>query len=63
MMKAGSLHGIGVGSTAMFEDMNRAIEVNGIKPIVGKVFPFEEAAEAFRVFVAGDFFGKVVITV
>jgi len=61
MMKGGSLHGIGVGSTAMFEDMNRAIEVNGIKPIVGKVFPFDEATEAFRQFSAGDFFGKVVI--
>ena len=63
MMKAGSIHGIGVGSTAMFEDMNRAIEVNQIKPIVGKVFPFEEAPEAFRQFAAGDFFGKIVITV
>jgi NADPH:quinone reductase-like Zn-dependent oxidoreductase len=63
MMKGGSLNGIGVGSTAMFEDMNRAIEVNGIKPIVGKVFPFEQAHEAFRQFGAGDFFGKIVITV
>jgi NADPH:quinone reductase-like Zn-dependent oxidoreductase len=63
MIKGGSLHGIGVGSTAMFEDMNRAIEVNRIKPIVGKVFPFDEAPEAFRQFAAGDFFGKVVITI
>jgi NADPH:quinone reductase-like Zn-dependent oxidoreductase len=63
MMKGGSLHGVGVGSTAMFEDMNRAIEVNGIKPIVDKVFPFDEAPEAFRQFAAGNFFGKVVITV
>jgi NADPH:quinone reductase-like Zn-dependent oxidoreductase len=47
----------------MFEDMNRAIETNGIKPIVGKVFPFEETHEAFRQFAAGDFFGKVVITI
>ncbi|HEX4279019.1 MAG TPA: NAD(P)-dependent alcohol dehydrogenase [Bryobacteraceae bacterium] len=63
MMKGGSLYGVGVGSTAMFEDMNRAIETNGIKPIVGKVFPFEETHEAFRQFAAGDFFGKVVITI
>jgi NADPH:quinone reductase-like Zn-dependent oxidoreductase len=63
MMKGGSLHGIGVGSTAMFEDMNRAIEANQIKPIVGKVFPFDEAREAFRQVGAGDFFGKVVITI
>lgn len=63
MMKGGSLIGIGVGSTAMFEEMNRAIEVNKIKPVVGRVFPFDEAAEAFRCLAAGDFFGKVVITI
>ncbi|MBZ5577471.1 MAG: NAD(P)-dependent alcohol dehydrogenase [Acidobacteriia bacterium] len=63
MMKGGSLQGIGVGSTAMFEAMNRAIEVNRIKPIVAKVFPFEKAADAFRCLAAGDFVGKVVITV
>ena len=63
MMRGGSLHGVGVGSTAMFEAMNRAIEVNGIQPIVDRVFPFEDATEAFRVFSAGDFFGKVVIAV
>lgn len=63
LMKGGSLHGVGVGSTAMFEEMNRAIEVNGIKPVVDKVFPFEQAPEAFRQFAAGNFFGKVVITI
>jgi hypothetical protein len=41
MMKGGCLVGIGVGSTAMFEDMNRAIVVNRIKPIVDKVFAFD----------------------
>ncbi len=63
MMKGGSLHGVGVGSTAMFEEMNRAIEVNRIKPVVDKVFPFDQTPEAFRQFAAGDFFGKIVITV
>jgi NADPH:quinone reductase-like Zn-dependent oxidoreductase len=38
MMKGASLHGIGVGSTRIFEDMNRAIEVNRIQPLVDKVF-------------------------
>jgi len=63
MMRGGSLYGVGVGSTAMFEDVNRAIEANGIRPAVGKVFPFEEAHEAFRQFAAGDFFSKIVITI
>jgi NADPH:quinone reductase-like Zn-dependent oxidoreductase len=63
MMKSGAMIGIGVGSRAMFEDMNRAIEVNKIKPLVDKVFPFDKAADAFRCQAAGDFVGKVVITV
>src|SRR5215471_11241548 len=61
MMKGASLHGIGVGSTRMFEDMNRAIEINGIKPPVDKVFPFDEAPEAFRCLASRDFVGKIVI--
>ncbi len=63
MMKSGVMIGIGVGSRAMFEDMNRAIDVNKIKPVVDKVFPFEKAADAFRCQASGDFLGKVVITV
>lgn len=63
MMKAGMMIGISVGSRAMFEDMNRAIEVNDIKPVVDKVFPFDEAAEAFYCQANGHFIGKVVITV
>lgn len=62
MMKGGALQGIGVGSTAMFEDMNRAIEVAGIQPVVGRIFPFDQAADAYRCLAAGDFVGKVVIT-
>jgi NADPH:quinone reductase-like Zn-dependent oxidoreductase len=63
MMKAGTMVGMGVGSRAMFEEMNRAIEVNDIQPVVDKVFPFEKAADAFRCQASGDFIGKVVITV
>lgn len=63
MMKAGSLHGIGVGSTRMFEAMNAAIEVNRIKPIVDRVFPFERAADAFGRLASRDFVGKLVIKV
>jgi NADPH:quinone reductase-like Zn-dependent oxidoreductase len=62
MMKGASLHGIGVGSTRMFEEMNRAIEVNRIKPPIDKVFSFNEAPEAFRCFASRDFVGKIVIS-
>jgi NADPH:quinone reductase-like Zn-dependent oxidoreductase len=63
MMKGASLHGIGVGSTRMFEEMNRAIEVNRIQPPVDKVFPFDSAPEAFRCLASRDFVGKIVISV
>ena len=63
MFKDASLHGIGVGNRVMFEDMNRAIETNQIKPVIDKVFPFESATEAYREHGAGNFMGKVVIRV
>jgi NADPH:quinone reductase-like Zn-dependent oxidoreductase len=63
MMKSGVMIGIGVGSRAMFEDMNQAIDVNKIKPVADRVFPFDKAADAYRCQAAGDFIGKVVITV
>ena len=63
MLKAGKLQGIFVGSRAMFEDMNRAMAVNGMKPVIDKVFPFEEAAEAYKYQWEKKHFGKIVISV
>ena len=63
MRKGGSLHGIFVGSRAMFEDMNQAIEVNNIKPPIGKVFPFTEARQAFEYQRSQAHFGKVIISI
>jgi NADPH:quinone reductase-like Zn-dependent oxidoreductase len=61
MYKAGSLHGIFVGDREMFEEMNRAIAVNHLKPVIDRVFPFEEAGHAFVHHASGKFVGKVVI--
>ena len=63
MMKGASLRGILVGSRAMAIDLNRAIEAADIHPVIDKVFPFEEAAEAYRYQSSPDLFGKVVIAV
>ena len=63
MFKAGSLHGIGVGHRASLEQLIQAIEVNRIKPVIGRKFSFDQAPEAFRVQAAGDFIGKIVITI
>lgn len=61
MVKDGHIDGVGVGSTRMFEDMNRAIEVNRIKPPVDRVFPFAETVDAFRHLASATFIGKIVI--
>ena len=50
-----------VGSRADFERMNRFMEGHRIRPIVDRVFAFEDAVEAFDFFENGDFMGKVVI--
>jgi NADPH:quinone reductase-like Zn-dependent oxidoreductase len=61
MYKAGNLHGIFVGDRGMFEEMNRAIAVNHLKPVIDRVFPFEEAKQAFAHHASGQFVGKIVI--
>ncbi|PQA85684.1 zinc-dependent alcohol dehydrogenase family protein [Hyphococcus luteus] len=62
MLKGASIRGIFVGNKAMAEDLAAAIDVNGMKPAIDKVFPYEDAAEAFRHQQTGAF-GKVVIKI
>jgi NADPH:quinone reductase-like Zn-dependent oxidoreductase len=57
------VQGIRVGSRDMFEDMNRAISVNRVKPVVDRVFPFDEAPDALRYLQSAAHVGKVVISV
>jgi NADPH:quinone reductase-like Zn-dependent oxidoreductase len=47
----------------MFEAMNRAISAAQMKPVIDKVFPFEEAREAFGYLASAKHFGKIVIRV
>ncbi|RIV20061.1 NAD(P)-dependent alcohol dehydrogenase [Fibrisoma montanum] len=63
MSKQIRLQGIEVGSTEMFASMNQAIETNALRPVVDRVFAFDEAREALRYLDAGRHFGKVVITI
>ena len=52
----------GTGSREHFEDMNRAISYHQLRPVVDRVFGFDEAAEAYSYFKAQKHFGKVVIS-
>jgi NADPH:quinone reductase-like Zn-dependent oxidoreductase len=63
MMVGGSLHGIFVGDREMFEEMNRALSVNRIRPVIDRIFPFDEAPAAYRHHASGSFVGKIVVAV
>ncbi|MEE8495769.1 MAG: NAD(P)-dependent alcohol dehydrogenase [Xanthomonadales bacterium] len=63
MPKAARLQGVFVGSREMFENMNRAISINQMIPVVDKVFPFDDAPRAYKFQMAGRHFGKIVISI
>lgn len=61
LMKRVGLQGIFVGSRQMFEDMNAAISLNQLKPVIDRTFSFDEAPDALRYMETGSHFGKIVI--
>lgn len=63
MFKAGRMRGIFVGSAAMARSLNAAIDANMIKPVVDKVFAFEDAKAAYDYHASPALFGKTVITI
>ena len=63
LMKSVRVQGIFVGSRTMFEAMNRAISVNKLRPVIDRVFEFDEAIAALNHMESGADFGKVVIRV
>lgn len=60
--KALRVAGVYVGSVTMFEGLNRAYSVSGMKPVIDRVFPFDHAREAYEYLASAKHFGKVVIT-
>ena len=63
LLKNVRLQGIFVGSREMFEAMNRAISFHQMRPVVDRVFPFEQARDALRYLESGAHFGKIVIQI
>jgi NADPH:quinone reductase-like Zn-dependent oxidoreductase len=61
LMKVVRVQGIYVGSRETFEAMNRAIALHRLRPVVDRVFPFDQARAAFEHLKSGAHFGKVVI--
>jgi len=61
LIRKARLQAINVGSRSMFEKMNRAIEQSGLRPVIDRVFPFEQSIEALRYLGQGAHFGKICI--
>ena len=61
MRKSIKLQGIYVGSRRMFEDMNRAIALHRLKPVIHRAYAFEQAREAYHAMRGAQHFGKLVI--
>jgi NADPH:quinone reductase-like Zn-dependent oxidoreductase len=57
------VHGIYVGSRAMFEQMNAAIAAAKLHPVIDQVFGFDQAQQAFEHMQSASHFGKIVIRI
>jgi NADPH:quinone reductase-like Zn-dependent oxidoreductase len=55
------LAGMMVGSAAMTQDLARFVEARKLRPVVDRVFAFEQAREAYAYLGQGRHFGKVVV--
>ncbi|CUX58867.1 MULTISPECIES: zinc-binding dehydrogenase [Agrobacterium] len=62
MLKRAVIQGITVGRRRAFEDLVRAIDEHGIKPVIGEAYAFENTRASFDHLERGPF-GKIVVTV
>jgi NADPH:quinone reductase-like Zn-dependent oxidoreductase len=61
MRKSITLQGVYVGSRRMFREMNKALELHSIKPVIDHTVPFADARAAYHAMEAAGHFGKIVI--
>ena len=58
-----TLKGVFNGPRDRFEEMVEFVEGAGVRPVVDRVFGFEEGREALEYLFSGQHFGKVVVKV
>jgi NADPH:quinone reductase-like Zn-dependent oxidoreductase len=61
MVKQVRLQGLLVGSRRHQQDLVRALEVTGIRPVIDRRFGLVDLADAFRYEESGAHFGKIVV--
>jgi len=47
----------------MLENLNRALIANDVKPVIDKVYKFDDARQAYHDMRAANHFGKLVIEI
>ncbi len=62
LVKSLNVHGVYVGSRAMFQRMNAAFSLARTHPVIDRVFPLTEARAAFEHMQSGSHFGKIVLS-
>jgi NADPH:quinone reductase-like Zn-dependent oxidoreductase len=63
LLKQVRMQGLLVGSRRMQQDMVRACEAIGLKPVIDRTFKLDELAEAFRHELSGKHFGKIGVEI
>ena len=61
LVSSARIQGIFVGSRSMFEQMNRAIDLHKIKPVVDKTFGFADLKQALLYMERQKHFGKICL--
>ncbi len=62
-MKGIRMQGIFIGSRSMFEALNAMILESKMRPVIDRIFEFDQAREALRYMESGSHFGKIVVRV
>ena len=63
VMQQQRIQGITVGSTEEMNFMIKAIELHRMRPVIDRIYPFEDVRNAFEYMIAGKHFGKVAISI
>ena len=63
ILKNLTVRGIIVGSRRMFEDLIQAMVTNNIKPVIDRVFDWDDVYDAIEYMQSGEKIGKIVIRV
>ncbi|EPM71301.1 zinc-binding dehydrogenase oxidoreductase [Pseudomonas syringae pv. actinidiae ICMP 18804] len=63
MVKQLRMQGVLVGSRTQQQDMIRAIDANGMRPVMDRSFPMTDIVEAFKYQETNQHFGKICLDI